>query len=133
MRSHGINLVACGLAAVAMYFVGMVIYGFAFSDLWMTLSGYTEAMLAPHMWKMVLSPVMPVLGAIGIAVAMRWRGAQGVAAGAMTGALVFLFFSFPARLYGYAYGPEPAGLLALDGAHLALTHMVGGAIIGGMK
>lgn len=133
MRVKGINLVACGVAAVAMYAVGMVIYGFLFSDLWMGLSGYTEEMLAPFMWKMALSPVMPVLGAIGIAAVMRWRGARGPAAGAATGALVFLFFSFSSRLYGYAYGPEPIGLLALDSAHLLLTHVVGGAIIGAMK
>lgn len=133
MRVKGVNLIACGVAAIAMYVVGMVIYGVLFSAQWMALSGYTEEMLAPFMWKMALSPVMPVLGAIGIAAVIRWRNAQGPAAGAVTGALVFLFFSFSSRLYGYAYGPEPVGLLAIDSAHLLLTHVVGGAIIGAMK
>lgn len=133
MRINGINLVACGVAAIAMYAVGAVIYGVAFSDLWMSLSGYTEQMLAPHMWKMALSPVMPVLGAIGIAVVMRWRGVEGAGAGAVTGAMVFLFFSFASRLYGFTYGPQPLGLLALDSGHLLITHVIGGAIIGAMK
>jgi len=133
MRIMGLNVVACLVAAVAMYAVGALIYGLLFSDLWMSLSGYTPEMLAPHIWKMALSPIMPVLGAVGIAAAIRWRKVEGAAAGAATGALVFLFFSFTARLYVYVYGPEPAGLLALDAAHLFATHLIGGAIIGAMK
>lgn len=133
MRIMGLNVVACLVAAVAMYAVGALIYGALFSDLWMRLTGYTPELLAPHMWKMALSPVMPIVGAVGIALAIRWRKAEGPLAGAATGALVFLLFSFTARLYNYVYGPEPAGLLALDAAHLLGSHLVGGAILGAMK
>jgi hypothetical protein len=133
MRIMGLNAIACLVAAIAMYAVGALIYGVLFSDLWMTLSGYSPDMLAPHMWRVTLSPVMPILGAIGIALAIQWRKAEGPIAGAATGALVCLFFSLAARLYMFVYGVEPAGLLALDAAHLFATHIVGGAILGAMK
>lgn len=133
MRIMGLNVVACLIAAIAMYAVGALVYGVLFSDVWMGLSGYTPELLAPYMWKMALSPIMPILGAIGIAVAIRWRKAEGPAAGAATGVLVCLFFAFTARLYMYVYGPEPEGLLALDAAHLFASYAVGGAILGAMK
>ncbi|MFZ4604387.1 MAG: DUF1761 domain-containing protein [Caulobacterales bacterium] len=133
MRINGVNVIAVLVAALAMYAVGFVVYGLAFSDLWMGLSGFTDEMLAPHAWKFALSPIMPALGAIGIALAMKWRGATGVAGGLSTGALVWLFLTFSSRLYSYVYGPEPVGLLALDSAHLLATHLVAGAILGAMK
>ena len=133
MRINGINVVAVLVATLAMYAVGFVVYGLAFSDMWMSLSGYTQEMLAPHAWKVALSPIMPALGAIGVALAMKWRGATGVVGGVSTGALVWLFFTFSSRLYSYVYGPEPIGLLALDSAHLLATHLAAGAIIGAMK
>ncbi len=61
----GDNWIAIIVAAIAIYAVGFLIYGALFSKLWMQLSGYTKEQLAPHTWKMAVSPIMPILTAIG--------------------------------------------------------------------
>ena len=68
----GDNWLAVLAAAGAIYAVGFLIYGLVFSGLWLRLSGYTKEQLQPHMWKMAVSPVMPILTAIGLAF-LAWR------------------------------------------------------------
>jgi hypothetical protein len=63
----GDNWLAIIVAAVAIYAIGFIIYGAVFSGLWMKLSGYTKEQLQPHMWKMAISWIMPILTAIGLA------------------------------------------------------------------
>ena len=59
MRFQGHNLLAILVAAIAIYAVGFVIYGLAFTDAWVAASGYTEAELlgAPH--HILRHPFMP--------------------------------------------------------------------------
>ena len=68
----GDNWLAVLAAAVAIYAIGFLIYGALFSKLWLSLSGYTHEQLKPHRWKMALSPVMPILTAIGLALVLKW-------------------------------------------------------------
>jgi hypothetical protein len=121
-------------AAVAMYALGAFIYGFLFSDLWMSYQGLTEETakteFAGQEWRMALSPVMPLAITVGIALAMGWRGASGLAAGAATGALVGVLFLAGSRLYTFVYSTEPVGLLVMDSAHLILGAVMAGAVLG---
>jgi hypothetical protein len=131
LQVAGHNALAILAAAVVMYLIGFALYGFLFSDLWMSLSGVTEDSFAGEEWRMGLSPIMPILIAIGMSMAVKWRGAKGATAGAMTGLLVAIFFLFAGRLYAYAYSAEPAGLLGIDTLHFLLIATAAGAIIAG--
>jgi hypothetical protein len=120
------------MAALAVYAVGFVIYGLLVPpETWMQWSGITaEAMDAVGMSRMPLSPVMPVMIALGVAVALRWREARGLAAGASTGFIMALLFLVGGRLYSYVYGVEGLTILALDAVHLLLNGVVAGAVLG---
>lgn len=124
-----LNIPAIIVAALLMYAAGFVIYGLVFSEYWRGLTGYDAAAYAGLEWRMALSPVMPLLIAIGTAVAVTWRGARGLGQGLWIGFLLWLFFSLAARLYGFTYLPEPQALLALDAAHLLIIHLIAGAVI----
>lgn len=132
MQTNGVSPVAVLVAAIAAYAVGFVIYGLVVpAETWMQWSGITqEEMDAVGMSRMPLSPIMPIMIAYGMALAIKWRGVQGLAAGVSTGFLMALLFLVGGRLYNYVYGIEGANLLALDTAHLLLNGVVAGAVIG---
>lgn len=129
----GDNWGAVLAAAVAIYAVGFLIYGALFSKLWMRLSGYTREQLQPHQWKMALSPVMPILTAIGLALVLKWARVDSLAMGVVVAAEVWLFLVLSTRLYSFVYSPEKFGLLMMDAIHLLLGLLIGGAIIGGWR
>jgi hypothetical protein len=133
MRVFGLKPLPIIVAAIGVYAIGAMIYGFLFSQQWMTLAGYTEASFKGQEWRMALSPIMPILIVIGVGIMMKAQRATGLAAGIKLGASVGLFFLIPARLYIFVYGIEPAALLALDCAHLLLNGVVAGAVLGAMK
>lgn len=125
----GDNWLAIAVAAVATYAVGFLIYGALFSKLWMQLSGYSKNQLQPHMWKMTVSWVMPVLTAIGLALILKMARVDNLAAGLVVTLQVFLFIVLPVRLYSFVYSPERPGLLVMDAIHLLLGTMVAGGVI----
>ncbi|MDX2233442.1 MAG: DUF1761 domain-containing protein [Hyphomonadaceae bacterium] len=130
MRIAGHSVLAILAASAAMYVIGALIYGLLFSEAWMALSGYTKDSFAGQEWRMALSPVMPVLIAVGLSMLLRWRGAGTLGAGLSTGVIAAVFFLVSSRLYMFVYGVEPPGLLALDALHMVLIGAVGGAILG---
>jgi Protein of unknown function (DUF1761) len=134
MKIGGSSIWAVLVAAVAMYAVGALIYAVLFDELWMSLQGLTkesaETAFAGEEWRMALSPIMPVMIAVGVALVMGWRGARGLAGGASTGFLLGLLFMLSARLYGFAYSTEAAGLVAIDAVHFLGGATVVGAILG---
>jgi hypothetical protein len=133
MRVRGHNILAILVAAVAMYAIGALIYGLFLSAAWQAATGYEPAQYAGLEWRMALSPVMPILIAIGLALIVQWRGVVGPVAGAKTGLIAALFFLFPARLYNFVYSPESPNVLCIDTLHLFLLAAVGGAIIGAWR
>ena len=133
MRVLGIKLVPLIAAAVLIYAVGALIYGVLFSAQWMALSGYTADMLVGEQWRMALSPLMPLMIALGMGLLIKDRGITTLMAGLRLGVMVGFLFLVAARLYHYAYGNEPLGLLLLDCAHLLANAMIAGAVLGAMK
>lgn len=127
------QLVGRFAAAVAIYAIGFLIYGALFSKMWMGLTGYTHEQLQPHRWKMALSPLMPILTAVGLALVLKWARVDSVALGVMVAAEVWFFLVLSTRLYSYTYSPEKPGLLLMDAIHLLLGFVVAGAIIGGWR
>jgi len=129
----GDNWSAVIAAAVAIYAVGFLIYGVLFSKLWMRVSGYTSEQLQPNRWKMALSPVMPILTAIGLALVLKWARVDNLAMGVVVAAQIWLFLVLSTRLYSFVYSPERFGLLVMDAIHLLLGLLIAGAIIGGWR
>jgi hypothetical protein len=125
----GDNWLAIIVAAIAIYAIGFIIYGAVFSGLWMKLSGYTKEQLQPHMWKMAISWIMPILTAIGLALILKSAGVTNVATGLMVSLQVWFFIVLSTRLYSFVYSPEKPGLLVMDAIHLLLGVMVAGGII----
>lgn len=124
----GDNWIAIIVAAIAIYAVGFVIYG-GLSKLWLSQSGYTKEQLQPHMWKMALSPIMPILTAIGLALILKLARVDNLATGLMISFQIWLFLVLPARLYNFVYSPDKPGHLAFDAIHLLLGTLVAGGII----
>ncbi len=134
MRVMGHNALAIFVAALAIYAIGFVIYGLLIPvEQYMAMAGITEAEVAAAQWKMPLGVIMPILIAIGLSLAVKWRNKPGWMGGAMTGLLVALFFLFAERLYGYVYSGEDGQLLVVDTAHAFVTSIAAGAILGAWK
>jgi hypothetical protein len=133
MRWNGHNILAIIVAAVVMYGIGALLYGYLLSELWMQLAGVTEDSFAGQEWRMALGPAMPLLQAVGLSLVIKWRSAQGWMSGAATGFWMALCFVFASRLYSFVYGDEVVGLLGVDTLHLFLINLAGGAIIGAWK
>ena len=125
----GDNWLAIGVAAIGIYAIGFLIYGALFSKLWMSLAGYTQEQLKPHMWKMAISWIMPVLTAIGLALILKMARVDNLASGLIVSFEVWLFIVLSTRLYSYVYSPERPGLLVMDAIHLLLGTIAAGAII----
>jgi hypothetical protein len=125
----GDNWLAIIVAALAFYAVGFIIYGAVLSKLWMQLSGYTTEQLKPHTWKMAISPIMPILSAIGLAIILKLARVDNLATGLAITFQIWFFLVLSTRLYSYVYSPERPGLLVMDAIHLLLGFLAAGAVI----
>ncbi len=132
MQIAGIKILSVLVAAVAIYAVGFIIYGFLVpSETWMAWSGISpQEMEAIGMSRMPLSPIMPLMIAMGIAFAVKWREASDLLSGISTGFWMALFLLVGGRLYGYVYGVEGLDILGLDTLHLLLNGVTAGAVLG---
>ncbi|HAY07139.1 MAG TPA: DUF1761 domain-containing protein [Hyphomonas sp.] len=129
----GDNWLAVLAAAAAIYFIGFLIYGLIFSSLWLKLTGYTKEQLQPHSWKMFLSPIMPILTAIGLAILFKLARVDNIAVGVVIAFQIWFFLVMPARMYNFVYSPEKIGHMVLDSIHLLLGMLVAGAVIAGWR
>lgn len=135
MRFQGHNILAIVVAALAIYALEFVLYGLVISpEQFDAMSGLSaEQRDRLGMSRMPLGVVMPVLAAIGLSLAIKWRSAAGAAAGVVTGVLMALFLGFGSRMYGYVYGPHTDAYLLIDLARYLVTYAVAGAILGAWK
>lgn len=134
MRFMGHNVIAIIVAAVAIWAIGFIIYVLLFQQQWMQWMGVTEAdMQQGGSGRMPFMLVMPFLQAIGLSLAVKWRGKPGWMAGMTTGMLMAVFIAIAARMYGWVYSTEVTELFAMDSAHFFLTHAAAGAILGAWK
>jgi Protein of unknown function (DUF1761) len=135
MRINGHNVLAIVAAAIAIYAIEFIIYGLVISPAqFMEMSGETQAQAdAIGMTRMPYGPIMPLMAAIGLSLAIKWRGAVGAVGGAVTAVIVGVFIAFSSRLYGYVYGVQNETYLAIDFGRYMLTYAVGGAILGAWK
>ena len=129
MRFGGVNLLAVLVAAIAIWAIGLLIYGVLFDKQWMAWTGTSMETAESEMWRMGFSPVMPILTALGLAVIYRWKGVSDLRRAMVTSLVLWLCFGFVILMYGWTYSDQRPEVLALDSVHILLNYLVGGAII----
>ncbi len=131
MRIAGLNVLAVLGAAVGIYLLGFVIYGMMVQqESWLVMSGISKAEAdAVGMTRMIYSPIMPLVTAIGMAVLFKWADVAGAVNGAKWGLLVAILSALPALWYGWVYGVAPVAGAFLDSAHLLAGHVLAGTIL----
>lgn len=132
MRYQGHNVLAIIVAAIAIYLIEFVIFAVMISaEQYTAMIGVTTDQLHPD--RMPYGAIPPILAAIGLSLAVKWRNAPGLMGGAMTGILMAIFFAFAASLYGFVYGSNTETFLAVNLAHYLVCYAVAGAILGAWK
>lgn len=132
MRYQGHNVLAVIVAAIAIYLIEFVIFAVMISaEQYTAMIGVTTDQLHPD--RMPYGAIPPILAAIGLSLAVKWRNAPGPMSGAMTGILMAIFFAFAASLYGFVYGSNTETFLAVNLAHYLVCFAVAGAILGAWK
>lgn len=132
MRFNGHNLLAILAAAIAIYLIEFVIFGLLIpGEQYAAYVGLDANQM--HADRMLFGVVPPILAAIGLSLAVKWRNAPGPMGGAMTGVWMALFFAFAGSLYSYVYGSHTAAYLPVNLAHFLVCYAVAGAILGAWK
>jgi hypothetical protein len=134
MRVMGHNAFAIVLAAVAIYAIEFLIFAVLIpADQYMAMTGINEAQVSAGTGRMPVGVVMPILFAIGLSLAIKWRGAAGLMGGVSTALLMAVLLAFPASLYSYVYGPHTEQFLLINLGHYLVCFAAAGAILGAWK
>lgn len=132
MRFNGHNLLAILAAAVAIFLLEFVLFGLIISaDQYMAMLGVNADQL--HADRMPFGIIPPILAAIGLSLAVKWRNAPGFMGGATTGVWMAIFLAFAASLYGFVYGSNNETFLAVNLGHFVVCYAVAGGILGAWK
>jgi cytochrome bd-type quinol oxidase subunit 2 len=132
MRVMGHNVLAIVVAAIAIYLIEFVIFGLLIpGDQYEAMVGLSAEQM--HSERMPIGALPPLLAAIGLSLAIKWRNAPGWMGGVTTALLMALFFAFATSLYPYVYGAQTEVFLAVDLGHYLVCYAVAGAILGAWK
>lgn len=118
---------------MAVYLVGMIIYGLIFSGVWQKWTGLTDAQMAGNMWKMSLGWIMPLALSIGIAIRIKQFQITNIVTGAKNSFMIGIFLIFACQLYNYVYSADPWMIMAVDALHISIICTLAGAILTAMK
>lgn len=134
MRVMGHNVFAIIVAALLIYAIEFVIFALLISpEQYMAFTGVTADQVQSGAARMPFGIIPPLFAAIGLSLCIRWRGAQSLQGGAMTGLILAVLFAFGTSLYGYVYGPHATEYLPVNLAHFLVCWGVGGAVLGAWK
>ncbi len=131
MRVNGYNVAAILVAAVAIYFVGFLIYGLMVDPmLWMKEYGISQDQMdAVGASRMPYSVLMPLATATGMAILFRFAGVDGLRKGLKVATMVALTSAIPTIWYGWVYGVASLTMPVIDSAHLFFGHLAAGAVL----
>jgi cytochrome bd-type quinol oxidase subunit 2 len=134
MRLIGHNVLAIIVAAIAIYAIEFVIFAMAMTqEQYLALSGYTADSMAANASRMPFGAVPPLLAAIGLSLAVKWRNKPGWMAGLTTGVVMAICFGVGISLYNFVYGPNSAAFVGVSLAHFVVCYGAAGAILGAWK
>ena len=132
MRMMGLNILAVIVAAIAIYGIEFVIFAVSMTpDQYSAMSGYPQT--ADAMARMPFGIVPPLLAAIGLALAIKWRNRPGWMSGLLTGVMLGVLFGLGGSLYPYIYGPNTETMIAVNLGHFIVAWGAAGAILGAWK
>ena len=133
----GVNWIAVLIAFVLLEVVGYVWYGVIFSSAWvaeMNAIGLKPDMSSAAQTKSLAEgAVLIIVQVIGLSWLVRRLGASGVQAGLMAGLTAWFFFGLTTQGMEYVYMGFPLKLMAINCGQLALSYLVAGATLGGVK
>lgn len=135
MRINGHNVLAIIVAAIVIYAIEFVIFAVLIpGDQYFQMIGMSpEQGAAIGMARMPFGVIPPILTAIGLSLAIKWRGSVGWMGGAMTGLILAILFAFGTSLYSYVYGPHTEQFLAVNLGHFLVCYGAAGAVLGAWK
>src|SRR5580765_2271899 len=134
MRMMGHNVLAIIAAAIAIYALEFLIFAVLLpGDQYMAMSGYSAESMQAGMARMPFGVIPPILAAIGLSCAVKWRNKAGWMAGVTTGVIMAICFGVGVSLYSYVYGPNNAAFIAVNLAHFVVSYGAAGAILGAWK
>ena len=129
-RIFGHDLIALIASAIAIYIVGVIVYGFLFWGVWLSASGYTEDMFVGTEWKMALSPIMPIVTALTLAYLNKAARSSNLMDYAKIGLAGFVGFGGVALLYTWVYSPlTDVTVLMIDMLHLSVGPIIGSCVL----
>ena len=133
-KIFGTNLLGIITATIVFYLVGFLWYGFLFHELWMSLSGMTEAEaiasaekqgIMMYIWGLLIT----LAQVLGLAFILNHAGASKATTCIKICAIVALLLALPIMAYGALYEGVPLKLLAIDFSHNLIGYCLTGAII----
>ena len=134
MRFNGHNILAIILAALAIYAIEFVIFAVIIpGPTYENMVGLSASQMTDGAARMPYGAIMPLLAAIGLSLAVKWRGAVGLAQGFVTGAIIAICFGFAATMYQFVYGAATPLWLPVSLAHFVVAYGVAGAILSAWK
>ncbi len=129
-----VNYLGIAVAAMASFVLGFVWYHWAvFGKKWAELLGMAkeEADSTDGLgYVLSMAVVGSVLAATFLAAVMEGSGTDGLASGALFGAIAGVALRCTSLVYHYGFARNPKMLAPLDGAHESLQLAMMGAIIG---
>jgi len=150
-RVAGLNIVAVLVAAVAFYAVGMVIYGFALTDVWGQQMLMNHGMATDQAAALTGTPLMDALNAmpgvidpmtaysvgflvslvttIGIALVMKMTKPASLMSALGRAFVLWLCFAGTTLAYNPLYSSESTTLFGIDLMHLFLAYHLSAAVL----
>lgn len=134
-KIFGLSLVGVLVASVVFFLIGWVWYGMIFMEAWMAEMGIpqsSEEEMKPV--TLVLGFLITVMQVVGIGLAMKWKGAAGIAGAVTTAVILWIVFALPFCVYGYLYSAAPSTtLLMIDASHLLAGWVVSAIVLSVIK
>ncbi|HNS86515.1 MAG TPA: DUF1761 domain-containing protein [Parvularculaceae bacterium] len=128
-----LNPAGIAIATVAFFLLGYLWYGFLFAEAWMAAEGLTEEDAGDPVW-MVPGLVITAMQVIGLAIVLKWKGAEGMSDAVKTAVILWAFFALPFSAYAYIYTPaHNLTLLMIDAGHLLVGWVAAAAILARYK
>jgi hypothetical protein len=150
-RVAGLNVVAVLVAALAFYAVGMIIYGFALTEVWTNETLKNHGILAPDAAPLSGEALMAELGkipgsmdpamayslgflltlvtTIGIALLMKMTRPATLPAALARGFVLWLCFGATTLTYNVIYSAESTTIYMIDLMHLFLAYLLASAVL----
>lgn len=130
-RLLGVNVLGGFLAAIAMFMVGFVWYGLAFSQIWMDARGFELAQFEGQSPAWLAGGfLIEIVAAFGIGWLMKRLGISTFGAAVGFAVTLALLIGVPLMSYEFVYGAfhSVAGWL-VDASHILVTIVAGAAVL----